>query len=100
MVAVSVPPGVPGVVVVDESGVDGEGVSVGKDNPGLVGGRVEVTNAGGADVVCSGETVTQDARLRLMTRIRIQIFFIQGFYLGNIKGTVPKVAHDPRDGFD
>ena len=84
MVAVSVPPGVPGVVVVDESGVDGEGVSVGRDKPGLVGGRVDVmkTDLVGAGV--SSETLMHEASVRVMSSITIQIFFMRGFYIANI----------------
>ena len=83
-IAVPVPPGVPGVVVVDESGVAGEGVSVGRDNPGLVGGRVDVmkTDLVGAGV--SSETLMHEPRLRLMRESNIQIFFIQGFYFAMI----------------
>jgi hypothetical protein len=84
VVAVPVPLGVPGVVVVDESGVDGEGVSVGRDKPGLVGGRVDVmkTDLVGAGV--SSETLMQEPRLRLRRASSIQVFFIQGFYFENI----------------
>jgi hypothetical protein len=80
---VSVPPGTPGVVVVDESGVDGEGVSVGRDKPGMVGGRVEVmkTDLVGAGV--SSETLMHELMLKLVSRIIIQIFFIKGILLGN-----------------
>jgi hypothetical protein len=69
-----------GVVVVDGSGVEAVevgGTSVGSDKPGLVGGRVEVTKAGGASVAVSCETLMQEPRLRLASRIRIQIFFIR-----------------------
>jgi hypothetical protein len=81
---VPVPPGVPGVVVVEESGVDGGGVSVGRDKPGLVGGRVDVmkTDLVGAGV--SSETLMHEPRLRLMRESNIQIFFIQGFYFASI----------------
>jgi len=71
---------VPGVVVVDASGVeavDVGGNSVGRDNPGLVGGKVEVTKAGGTDVPISCETLMQEPRLRLVSRISTQIFFIR-----------------------
>jgi hypothetical protein len=76
-----VPLGVPGVVVVDESGVDGEGVSVGRDKPGLVGGRVDVmkTDLVGAGV--SSETLMQEPRLRLRRASSIQVFFIRGILL-------------------
>lgn len=68
----------------DESGVAGEGVSVGRDNPGLVGGRVDVmkTDLVGAGV--SSETLMHEPRLRLMRESNIQIFFIQGFYFAMI----------------
>ncbi len=78
--AVPVPPGVPGVVVVDGSGVEAVevgGIAVGSDKPGLVGGRVEVTKAGGAEVPVSCETWMQEPRLRLASRMWIQIFFIR-----------------------
>ena len=84
-----VPLGVPGVcaAVVDESGVAVDGVSVGRDKPGLVGGRVAVmkTDLVGAGV--SPETLTQEPRLRLVSRINIhrigiQNFFIRGILLG------------------
>jgi len=84
VVAASVPPGVPGVVVVDESGVDGEGVSVGRNKPGLVGGRVEVMKT---DLVGSGvssETLRQEPSVNVMSSRMIQIFFIRGFYFANI----------------
>ena len=84
MVAVSVPLGVPGVVVVDESAVDGEGVSVGRDKPGRVGGRVEVTKIGRVGAGVSSETLMHEPRLRLMMESNIQIFFMRGFYCANI----------------
>jgi hypothetical protein len=80
----------PGVVVVDASGVAVGGTSVGKDKPGLVGGRVEVTKAGGADVPVSCETLMHDPRLRLVSRMSIQIFFIQRFYLEIINLEPPR----------
>jgi hypothetical protein len=70
----------PGVVVVDASGVEAVevgGTSVGRDRPGLVAGRVEVTNAGGAAVAVSWETLMQELRIRLVSRLRIQICFIR-----------------------
>ena len=83
----AVPSGVPGVVVVDASGVEVGGISVGRDKPGFVGGRVDVmkTDLVGAGV--SSETLTQEPRLRLVSRINIhrigsQIFFIMGILLG------------------
>jgi hypothetical protein len=77
--------GVPGVVVMDESGVDGEGVSLGRDKPGRVGGRVDVMKI---DLVGAGvpsETLIQEPRPRPRMESNIQIFFIRGFYLGNIR---------------
>ena len=81
--------GVPGVcaAVVDESGVAVDGVSVGRDKPGFVGGRVAVTKMGAAVFAGSSETLTQEVRLRLVSRINIQrmgiqIFFIRGILLG------------------
>ena len=80
----------PGVcaTVVDESGIPVGGVSVGRDKPGFVGGRVDVikTDLVGAGV--SSETLTQEPKLRLVSRINIhrigiQIFFIMGILLGN-----------------
>jgi len=68
--------GVPGVVVVDVSGVEVDGTSVGRDKPGLVGGRVEVTKRGAALVAVSCETLMQAPRLRLVSRSTIQIFFM------------------------
>jgi hypothetical protein len=83
----TVPSGVPGVcaAVVDEAGVSVDGVSVGRDKPGFVGGRVDVmkTDLVGAGV--SSETLTQESRLvsRInIHRIGIQIFFIMGILLG------------------
>lgn len=83
--AVPVLPGVPGVVVVDESGVDGGGVSVGKAKPGLVGGRVDVTKIALVGTGVSSENVMHELRLRLVSRSNVQIFFISGFYLGNMR---------------
>src|SRR5215207_1557022 len=74
--AVPPPDGVPGVVVVDSSGVEGSGVSVGRDKPGRVGGRVEVTKSGAAGAGVSSETLIQEPRMRLVSRINIQIFFM------------------------
>jgi hypothetical protein len=84
VVTVSVLPGVPGVVVVDESGVDGDGVSVGNDKPGLVGGRVDVTKTDLVEAGVSSETLIQEPRLMLTSRSNIQIFFIPGFYFEKI----------------
>jgi hypothetical protein len=52
------------------------GTSVGRAKPGLVGGRVDVTKRAGAEVGVSCETLTQEPRLRLISRRSIQIFFI------------------------
>jgi hypothetical protein len=73
---------VPGVVVVDASGVEVGGTSVGRDKPCFVGGRVEVTKRGTAVFAVSCDTLTQEPRLRLVSRINIQIFFIRGILLG------------------
>jgi hypothetical protein len=77
---------VPGVTVVDASGVPVGGISVGRDKPGFVGGRVDVmkTDLVGAGV--SSETLMQESKLRLVRRINIhrigiQIFFIKGIVL-------------------
>jgi hypothetical protein len=85
VVAVCVPPGVPGVVVVDESGVDGEGVSVGRDKPGFVGGRVDVMKIGAVETGVSSDTVMQEPKLRLSRATKIQIFFIERFYCAKIR---------------
>ena len=76
MATISVPLGVPGVVVVDESGAGGEGVSVGRDKPGRVGGRVDVTKTDLVEAGVSSETLTQEPRLMLTSRSNIQNFFI------------------------
>ena len=85
--AVPIPSGVPGVV--EASGVlavEVDGISDGRDNPGLVGGRVEVTKAAGAEVAVCGETVTHEPRLRLASRMQIHILFITGgLYFRSIK---------------
>jgi hypothetical protein len=73
--------GVPsGVVVVDGSSVDVGGMSVGRDKPGRVGGRVEVTKIGTAGAGVSSETLTHEPRLRLAIRRSIQSLFIQRLY--------------------
>ena len=64
------------VMVIDGSGVAVDGVAVGRDKPGLVGARVEVTKRGGASVVTSGAILMQDARLKPRNRANIQIFFM------------------------
>jgi hypothetical protein len=77
------------VVVVDASGVDAvelSGIAVGNDKPGLVGGSVEVTKAAGAPVAVCSDTLMQEPRLRLVSRMKIQIFFIRGgLYFKSIK---------------
>ena len=95
---VPVPFGVPGVAVVDGSGVDGAAVSVGRDKPGLVGGRVEVTKTGLVGAGVSSETLMQEPRLRLRMESNIQIFFIQGFYFAKIKTIVPTHPGSARRG--
>jgi hypothetical protein len=82
----AVPAGVPGVVVVDASEVcEAAGVSVGRDKPGFVGGRVEVTKRALVGAGVSWETLMQEARLRVATRSNVQIFFISKFYFEQIK---------------
>ena len=68
----------------DESRVDGVGMSVGRNNPRLVGGSVEVTKTERVGATVAGATVMQDPRLRLARRSNLQIFFIRGFYLGTV----------------
>jgi hypothetical protein len=82
---VSVPPG---VVVVDGSGVEVGGMSVGKDKAGRVGGRVDVTKTGATGAEVSSETVTQEPRLRLVMIRNIQIFFIRKLYIEMAGGRV------------
>jgi hypothetical protein len=74
----AVPAGVPGVVVVDGSGVCEavNEVDVGNDKPGLVGASVDVTKRGGASVDASCATLIQEVRLMLTSRANIQNFFI------------------------
>jgi hypothetical protein len=83
--AVSLPPGVPGVSVVDASGVDGEGVSVGRDKPGLVGGRVDVMKTDRVGVGVSSEISMHEASARAMSSITVQILFMERFYRENMK---------------
>jgi hypothetical protein len=90
--AVPVPPGVPGVVVVDESGVDGEGVSVGRDKPALVGGRVEVIKIDRVGAGVSSETLMHEPRMKLGRASKIQIFFMWRFYNAMIKKSVPTLT--------
>lgn len=65
-----------GVVVVKGSGVEVGGISVGRDKPGLVGGRVEVTKRGAVGAGVSSETLIHELRLRPVISKNIQIFFI------------------------
>ena len=80
-VAVEAVPVLPGVVVVDGSGVEVGGRAVGKDRAGRVGGRVEVTKTGASGAGVSSETVMQAARLRLAMKRKIQILFIRKLYM-------------------
>jgi hypothetical protein len=76
---------VPGVVVIDGSGVDVSAVAVGRDRPGRVGGSVEVTKGTGVRVAAWGTTFTHEARTRLASRIDMRISFMQRFYFGILK---------------
>jgi hypothetical protein len=98
VVAVPIPPGVPGVVVVDGSGVDGEGVSVGRDMPGLVGGRVDVMKTDLVGEGVSSETLMHEPRVSAARKSNIQIFFIRGFYFGKIKSIIPTLPSITRLG--
>jgi hypothetical protein len=53
------------------------GGSVGSDNSGFVGGKVEVTKRAGVGAGVACETLMQEARLRAVTRVNVQIFFIE-----------------------
>jgi hypothetical protein len=79
-----VPSGVPGVVAVEASEV-AVAVSVGTEIPGFVGGRVAVTKRARVGAGAASETLIQAARLRLTRRVKVQIFFISGFYLERIR---------------
>jgi hypothetical protein len=79
--AASVPLGVPGVVVVDLSGVKVSEMSVGKDRFCFVGGRVEVTKRAAVGRGVSSEMVIQELRLKAARRINSQIFFMAGILL-------------------
>jgi hypothetical protein len=85
--AVPVPPGVPGVGVVDPSGVDVGGASVGRDKPCFVGGRVDVTKIGAVGAGVSSETLMHEPRPRLRRASNIQIFCIGEFYFGKINAS-------------
>jgi hypothetical protein len=89
--AVPVPLGVPGVPVVEASGIAVDGVCVGRDNPTPVGGRVEVTKKDTVGNGVSSETFMQEPKLRLSTVSNIQVFFIGGFYIVNINRVVPRL---------
>jgi hypothetical protein len=66
----------PGVVVIEGSGVEVIAVPVGRTKPGRVGGRVDVTNAGGRLVDACGTTFTQADRTRPASRMHVRIFFM------------------------
>ena len=76
VLADSVASEVPGVIVVDGSGVVVAGVAVGRDKPGRVGGRVEVTKRGGVSVKGPGASLMQDVRTKMASRMDILIFFM------------------------
>jgi hypothetical protein len=82
-----------GVVVVAASGVEVRGTSVGRDKPGFVGGRVEVKKTDRVGAGVSSETLTQEPRLRPMSRSNIQIFFIRGILLGKYYGVPHKLLN-------
>src|SRR6185503_3227932 len=69
------------VDVVDASGVEEGGIAVGRDKPGLVDGRVEVTKRGAAGAGVSSETLIHAPRLRQVSRRTIQIFFMARLYI-------------------
>jgi hypothetical protein len=66
----------PGVLVIDGSGVDVVSVPVGRSRAGRVGGRVEVTNAGGALVDDCGTTFTQADRASPASRMHVWNFLM------------------------
>jgi hypothetical protein len=80
--AASVPLGVPGVVVVDPSGVKVSEMSVGKDKLCFVGGSVEVTKRAAVGRGVSSEIVMQALRLKAARRSNSQIFFMGGILHG------------------
>jgi hypothetical protein len=84
---------IPGVVVVDASGVEGNGVSVGRAKPDFVGGRVEVTNGGGASVAFSGETVMHEEVVRTIRSARVQSFFMDTILLCKDEGVLIENNH-------
>ena len=75
-------PGVPGVVVIDSSGVAVDGISVGRGKPSFVGGRVEVMKRAAVGRGVSSEIVMQELRFKAVRRINIQIFFMTGILHG------------------
>jgi len=78
--AVDPVPAVPsGRVVVDASGVE-VGVSVGRETACFVSCKVAVTKRAAVGAGVTSETLIQDASPRVTTRVKIQIFFISGFY--------------------
>lgn len=74
-------PVLPGVVVVEGSGVEVGGISVGKDKAGRVGGRVEVTKTGATGAGVSSETVTQELRVSPAIKRDIHNLFIRKLYM-------------------
>jgi hypothetical protein len=67
--------------VVDASGVPVGRISVGREMLCLVGGRVEVTKIALVETGVSSATLMQEPRLRLATRSKLQIFFMQRILL-------------------
>src|SRR5215207_1193632 len=90
--------GVIGLEVGDAVG----GTSVGRVNPGLVGGRVEVTNRAGASVGASPETLTQAVRSKKRKRVSITFrvsvirFFLLDFLHGEAITIVNSFLFEPR----
>jgi hypothetical protein len=68
--------GVPGVVVVDASGVDVGRVAVGSARPDFVGGRVEVMKRGGGSVTGSCAILMHEEDARTMSNAMVPIFFM------------------------
>jgi hypothetical protein len=68
--------------VVDPSGVEVNGISVGRDKLCFVGGSVAVTKRAAVGRGVSSEIVMQELRLKAARRINIQIFFIAGILHG------------------
>jgi hypothetical protein len=82
------------VVLVEGSGVVVHGVSVERDKPGLVGGRVEVMKTDLVAAGVSSETLMHEPRLSPTMDSKIQIFFMMGFYLGNINASATDLSMD------